>query len=374
MVSSARRRLFTALMGLPIGCNIYLALPWLHPTGEDCAAFLMSARALRLGLNPYELHPALGSRVVISPNLNPPFSLLLFAPFAPLDDRAAYAVLVAASVLAYGVVLAVLKPPSIPRGLWACALAGLALTTATGQIYLLLCLPVAATWLLMERRRYVLAGICLGLLVAVKPPFALWPAALLLAGYALPALAAAGCVAVLWAVPLIVFGPAVYSQWFRAMAVFTPATAIVPGNPSFVGLAGRLGMPSVGLPLACVSLAVLLLWAWKVKPPVEDVSLSALAVGILASPVSWLGYTLWLVPGLLRREWSRPMAIGAWVLCVPLLIPVLLFSPHPTLANAVSAIYTLALLLIGLGPAATPSSVPVIASHTTAAQPGHSSF
>ena len=75
-----------------------------------------------------------------------------------------------------------------------------------------------SAWILLERKKEIWAGILIGLVVAMKPNFAVWPALLLLSGTYRPALASIATVAVVSAIPLAVFGPEIYRQWLDLLA------------------------------------------------------------------------------------------------------------------------------------------------------------
>ena len=64
-----------------------------------------------------------------------------------------------------------------------CSMAGVWHTLGYLQLYAPLILAVAAAWLLMRRGNLLLAGIAIGLMVAIKPNFALWPVLMLAAGH-----------------------------------------------------------------------------------------------------------------------------------------------------------------------------------------------
>ena len=73
---------------------------------------------------------------------------------------------------------------------WASALAGFWDTLFLGQIYLPLVLAGVAAWLLLERGAGLWAGLLIGIVVAMKPNFLVWPVLLLLSGHYRSAVAA----------------------------------------------------------------------------------------------------------------------------------------------------------------------------------------
>ncbi len=293
---------------------------------RDLGSFIASGRAAAQGENPYGVYPLtfvvsvpeLGMRVH-SPNLNPPISVLIFEPLAELDPVTVARTWYALSLFLYivALVLLVRANPAHSRWLrivWAMGLAGLWHTLEARQIYMPLLLLCVVAWLLLRQRRYGLAGILLGVLVALKPNFAVWPGLLLLAGYwrvAIPALAAAAAISVL---PALVYGPRIYFDWLAASRAFT---GMLLPNASLASIATRLGVPWLGTLSAVALLLALAMWAWKRRPEVAAVSGLALVGALLASPLTWTGYTLFLLPALFERSWSWPEKVAAAMLAFP---------------------------------------------------------
>jgi hypothetical protein len=194
----------------------------------DFGSFVASARAAREGLNPYGVYP-LTMHVVLpgfdayNPNLNPPISALLFRAFDVADPQASLRVWWAISVACYVLTVLLLVARYGARravliGLPALALAGFSDTLFLGQIYLPLVLAAVGAWLLLERGQGAFAGLLIGLVVAMKPNFLVWPVLLLLSRHYRPAFVALGVAALVSAVPLLAMGPEVYRQWVELLA------------------------------------------------------------------------------------------------------------------------------------------------------------
>ncbi|MCJ8518798.1 hypothetical protein ABID21_001687 [Pseudorhizobium tarimense] len=327
----------------------------------DFGAFIASGRAAASGLDPYGIYPPLTPHVVFpgfeawNPNLNPPISAILFQLFDIADHATSLRVWWAISLVCYlGAVLLLLRRYSdgleaVLLGVWAFALAGFWDTLYLGQIYTPLVLATVAAWLLLDRGRYVQAGILIGLLVSMKPNFLVWPVLLFLAGHWRPVVAAAVTAAVVAAVPLAVFGPQIYLDWL-ALVASDGERAIFLTNASFAGLASRAGLPLLGTVLGAVLLLALAAWSFWRRPQPMDVSSFALLAALLASPLGWIHYTLFLLP-VLFHHWRRPWT---WPVAVALTIPVPLVLADfgkPALTQLTSgSIYgwSLVLLLVGL--------------------------
>src|SRR3712207_4678956 len=182
----------------------------------DFGSFVASGRAASEGLNPYGIYP-LTLRVELpgfescNPNLNPPISALLFQLFDVAEPHEVFRVWRWISVAFYAATVLLLVR-RFGRGLdapvmalCAFALAGFWDTLFLGQIYLPLVFAAVVAWLLLERGAGLWAGILIGIVVAMKPNFLVWPALLFLAGYRLPALAAVVTAAIVSAIPLVVY-------------------------------------------------------------------------------------------------------------------------------------------------------------------------
>ncbi len=295
----------------------------------DFGAFVASARAAAAGLDPYGVYPPLTPHVVFpgfeawNPNLNPPVSALLFQAFDIGEPGSAFWVWFWISAGCYVATVALLLW-RYARGLravllaaWMLGLAGFWDTLYLGQIYTPLLLLAVGAWLLLEKGQDVAAGILIGLVVAMKPNFLVWPVLLFLAGRHRPPVAAGATAAVVSLVPLAVFGPEVYRQWLTLVAN-DGERAFFLTNASLSGFTARAGLDEAGLVLSVALLLALAAWAFRTRPGVMKASSVALVASVLASPLGWVHYTLFLLPVLLHH-WSRPMT---WAAAALLVIPV----------------------------------------------------
>jgi hypothetical protein len=293
----------------------------------DFGSFVASGRAASEGLNPYGVYP-LTLRVELpgfeswNPNLNPPISALLFQAFDVADPYVTYQIWRWISVAVYAAAILLLvsrvgnRVEALVVAMWAFALAGFWDTLFLGQIYLPLVLAGVAAWLLLERGAGLWAGLLIGIVVAMKPNFLVWPVLLLLSGQHRSALAAFVTAGAISLIPLVIYGPDVYRQWFELVAA-DGDRALFLTNGSFAGLAARAGLPSFGLVLGFILLLALAAWAWWRRPDVLAVSAMALLASILASPLGWIHYTLFLLP-VIVMHWNRlAMRIVALLLIIP---------------------------------------------------------
>lgn len=326
-----RRQLLPAvvLVGL-VAWGLDAALP----TGElrDYGSFVASGRAAARGQNPYGIHPltyhvVLPAFEVWNPNLNPPVSVPVFTLFDRVDPQQGFRRWWIVSLLSYAAaVLLLTRRYGAGRSwllpLWAMALAGVWDTLALGQIYLPLVLAATGSWLLLERGRALAAGLLLGVVVAVKPNFAVWPLLLLVAGHWRPALAAAAAAAAISTVPLLIHGTAIYRQWIELVLSDSGRAAFLT-NASLPGLAQRVGSSgSTALLLSAAVLVALAAWAMRRRPSPLWASAFGIVGGIVASPIAWVHYTLFLLPVFFWLHMSGPLLVSAALLVVP--VPLML--------------------------------------------------
>lgn len=332
------------------------------PTGAlmDFGSFIASGQAAGQGLDPYGLYPltfhvVLPGFEVWNPNLNPPTTLPLFQALAQLPPEDGFRLWWALSAASYAAALWLLarrhgRPLLL---LWAGALAGLWDTLVLGQIYLPLVLAAVAAWLALERGQGVWAGVLIGVVVAAKPNFAVWPALLLLAGHWRPVAAAGLTALALAAVPALPYGPAVWGQWLHLVLTDANRAAFLT-NASLSGLAQRLGLPAVGT-IASVALLAALGWgAWRRKPEPLDVSALALVGAVLASPIAWVHYTLFLLPLFFTRPLTPPLLVAATLLAVPVPVVLRLLEAPAWAQASAGSLYGWAVLLCLMGVLARP--------------------
>ncbi|MBX4891771.1 glycosyltransferase family 87 protein [Rhizobium bangladeshense] len=326
----------------------------------DFGAFVASGRAAAAGLDPYGIYPPFTPHVVFpgfeswNPNLNPPISALLFQTFDIFEPVQSLRIWWMISIASYvAALLLLLRRYSggleLPLlAIWAFALAGFWDTLYLGQIYMPFVLLAVAGWLRLEKGDGIVAGIMIGLLISMKPNFAVWPVLLFLAGHSLPGLVSVATAAVIATIPLVVFGPQIYVDWLRLVAT-DGERAVFLTNASFAGLAARAGVPAAGTVIAALLLLGLAGWAFFRHPPVIVVSGFALLASLLASPLGWIHYTLFLLPVLLHH-WQRPWAwLAAAALVIP--VPVILGYFGAPRLNQLTAgsIYAWALVLMLIG-------------------------
>lgn len=285
-------------------------------------SFWESGKAAGLGRNPYLLYPRVWVPDNAAPpipevNLNPPSVLPLFQIFALFDPMQGRLVWlgISAGLYALGVwsIYCVGKPNSIQiLWLFLCPLAFSNL--ALGQIYTLLMLLGIASWYCLRENRSILASIFIGVIVAIKPNFAVWGFLAFASRHYREAVVAGIVAFALSALPAILYGPDVFSQWMAAAEL--DRHNLFPHDVSLHGFFYRLGFPDAAYaPIAALCLSILY-WAYRTKPSLYDITPVAIVVGMLCSPIAWIDYIFIIAPFIVDRQWGRPMLAGALLVCL----------------------------------------------------------
>jgi hypothetical protein len=295
----------------------------------DFGSFYASGQAAERGLDPYDVYPltldaGLGREGGAAVNLNAPISLPLFQALTLLDPVSARRGWFVVTLVAFGATLVLLMwaYPSFRGPLvvaWGLLLTGFVETLLLGQVYALLALVSTAAWLLLRRQRWVAAGGLIGFVVAFKPNFLVWPVLLFVAGHRRAGVAAVVAAVAFALVPVLVYGPVVYAQWLAALRLEAANAAVA--NASLLGWLTREGAPTVaGIVAGGALLVGLAVWAWRCRPSVTATSGAALAGLLLASPLAWVGYTLFLLPIVARSRLTPLLVIACGLLCIPRLV------------------------------------------------------
>ena len=315
-------------VAFPPGLVALLPSPDMHELHPDFDTFRASAVALVQGGDIYDTPAKLR-------NLNPPLLSVLLTPFALLDALTAYRLFTLLTpALVVGAVLVVARELRLSALVTAAvvlvvlASSPLHGTLLLGQIYGLLLVGLVAGWVAERRGHPVLAAVCFGVTVALKPSLA----PLLLLAPAMrrwrPAVAGFGAAAGATLLGVLVAGPASGLQWLRiGLTEPVPDTA---DNASLPGLAVRLGLPSaVGTLLGLAVLVGTLILLGRRRAEVDPAGTApwaVLAAGLLMSPIAWHNYLMLLWPGvllLLARDARTPYRPGrAAVLLAVAVIPV----------------------------------------------------
>jgi hypothetical protein len=270
-------------------------------------------------LNPYAVYPLTWITSpqphwgrVLDRNLNPPTWLPLFALIAHFDPNRAVrgwtlfsaALYIGSAALLVREYQSHLQHRQILWFLWAWPVFN---SLFLGQNYAIITALGVGAWVLLERNRPVAAGICLGLLIAAKPNFGVWAIFLVLSGRRYAAVVAVVVAAACGVIPVVLYGPEVYSQWLQAVAM--DPHWMFTFEVSLMGFATRLGHRIIGEGAALCVLVISSVFVFWKRPSLRNTSGIALSVAILASPLSWIHYLMIIAGPLLRHRWGWLMSL-----------------------------------------------------------------
>lgn len=339
---------FQAVIGLHFNADHELA---------DYGSLYASASLANLHANPYRDHPlvfhlrdinrhgsdtTLQGTSVNAINLNPPILLYPFRPLARLNPDTSFNVwkYISLGLFAVSVLLVLQMYPAEKlriRILWILSLGAVWYTFRLGQIYMILLLFTVLAWRALRKQNWLAAGISIGVVCAIKPNFLIWPGLLIVGKSKKTGFTAFATTAVLSAIPLGLEGPLIYRRWLAACRGFNGYE--LPGNSSLLALFSRAGFPGVGFAATILLLAAVTIWVFLTKPePLFNSEIGILAA-LFAGPISWLGYSILLLPALYGKSMDRLTRIGCVLLCIPIwvaipwatttrLMYILFWAPH----------------------------------------------
>jgi len=287
-----------------------------------------SGRAAINDLNPYAAYPETlrsdysrfgGPKSLPDLNLNPPCILPYIQVLSHLSIERFTIVWMLTTALFFsaGVALLIRNLPEIQgrQVFWLLLSVPAIGTLMNGQIYGLLFLLSTLAWLFNLRRKDTASAIAIALLVAIRPAMVLWPVMLYLAGHRRLALRSFGAIPIIYAVPLLIYGPSIYREWLSAVA--QEQHWVDPKNIALIPLFSRFGFRLVGIFASVVTGALLAWWAHKKKPDFTSASGIGICAGILCPPLGWFDYTLFLAPLFVTRPWRLLPTIAAGLLMLP---------------------------------------------------------
>jgi hypothetical protein len=278
----------------------------------DFAVFMMSARWLRQGLDPYHELLALHA-----PNANPPAFLMAILPLTLLSDGIAFALWTAAAILgllfSLDITARALKLKVEHLFLVAAGLQGVSASLRFGQVTLLLLPIMTLAWLADREGRKDAAGGWLGALIYVKPFVGVYALYMLWRREWRTLRTIIAVYAVLTMIGLLA-GLRVTLSWIETLRAIGEKTSHVV-NASWPALVARVFKvdlsqpdpaysplvvaPAVAAVLSlggAVTIALVSAWAiQRVKN--HDVQWAILAVSmLLMSPLGWMYYIPLLIP------------------------------------------------------------------------------
>lgn len=306
-------------------------------------SFWASGWAAAHHMNPYASYPLTWrfhaplkhSIAMVDLNLSPP-ALLPFFQFLSLFDPASAMnlwTLSSISVMLCCVILMTVRPNACVQKrqlIWLLLCPSTLHTISFGQDYIFVMALVVIAFLLMEQKSEVAAGIFIGILVAAKPNYILWPLFLFIRGQKRTAIIAFSCSLCLYIFPVLLYGPGIYTEWLHAVA--NDRHWIFPTEISIIGLATRLNHRVIGELASVAMLVFSFIFVWRKRPSMAVVSGIALCVGTLAAPLAWVYYSLFLAPVLLSTPWKKSLTWAIVPLMIPIAVPTRLMHLSPAMA------------------------------------------
>jgi hypothetical protein len=327
-----------------------------RPTGQFrvFGSFWSSGWNLSHAQNPYasgpltwHIKPYLHRDVeVVDFNGYPPELLPFFSLLSKFNPESALRVWMYLSALAL-LLCAVLLRGRWYQIVWFALCAPVIDTLLTMQIYPFLALLFVFAWLLLKHGRQIAAGVLIGFLIALKPNFGLWPVFLFFTAYRKASVSAFISCAFFSIAPIFFYGPRVYAEWIASMSSLSGNHYIFPTNVSVVALAHSIGHPHIGQIAALCLIGVSLYLILRKRADLVTASGLALTLGILASPIGWIHYVLFLLPVLFAAPWRKKLTCAMLFLLIPATIAcgvVMNHSPAATLVMRCAYMLPIALL------------------------------
>jgi alpha-1,2-mannosyltransferase len=317
----------------------------------DFDTFWRSAVALWEGSNVYDT----GARLT---NLNPPLWILLISPLGLLEPLVAYRVFVLITLVITVGYLAWMADELRLRSWWAAVGAVMLVlsspllgTLALGQLYPVLALGLVAAWVADRRRKSLVSGCALGLVVALKPslaPVLLWPLVRRRWG-AFGAALVSGATATLVAAAVV--GPGATLNWLRLLSDRSPSPYW--DNASLPGAAARLFtenefaqhvaiLPWTILIAYALGIGAIAITAVRIGRGSQVGLWALVAASLLASPIAWHNYLVLLGPGilvLLARGRTAPAFVLLALQSIPAQWPLLWNERGTVVASLALTLY-----------------------------------
>lgn len=322
---------FNILIDITLLIIIGFNLLWVFRNNglRDFGSFIAAGQAANSGENPYQVDNPYTFIVTFEPlnlkvpsyNLNPPISVVLFQYLAKLDPLISYRLWQGFSILCYFLLVLIYwihtqKNLSFQKILWSFSLAGLWHTIELGQIYLPFALLFGIALILLKNKKFNwIAGILLGICIAIKPNFILLIVFFILLKKYQTSIFALVSAAMISIIPIMIYGIDIYRQWRVAITAYNGYA--IPGNNSILGLLIKFGIenstPIISLLLVIVGLSLV----WKNQYDIFTTGTISLMTALLISPVAWPGYTTFLLPYFLKYKWNILSLISAGILIIP---------------------------------------------------------
>ena len=334
---------------------------------NDFGKFYYGAQAWRDGASLYgptlaTLIPLDGGRAEHFWNLNPPHFHALLWPLLALPVDVAYTVWASVNVVAaLAAIVAIANAAGRRLGgiawltivVFAAASAPALAWAATGQFTGLLMWGTTIAWLAIRDRKWIRAGVAIGLLCSIKlflAPLALY---LVVKRQWRATFIAAISGAVPFLLGLMVFGVEPHEEWLRALSDVYWMGAVM--NASVPALLGRTWSQDIfvtaswvdlaGAVVAVVLIGFAVVYAWRRDDP-DGAVLMLLVTSLLASPLGWIYYVPILAGPLTVLLMAGQLSRWTYASLAALMVPFPALYPYPSRLYAFTAgsLYTWSLI------------------------------
>lgn len=303
---------------------------------------------MRVGHNPYAAGPHTWvytlprtHESVTDLNLNPPWTLVVFAPLSRLPIESAFRLWITVNSLFFivGWLLLLRQPLTIWQAAWL-TISPLALhALLLDQLYGLLFLVAAVACVSLVRGDRTSCYMLSGVMIAAKPFLLLWPGYLALTRRYREAWTALGSAAVVFLSAWPIYGWGLYSQWRLALA--QDIHWRMEFNISVVSILSRMGYPRLGILLALLLVVATATAAILRRLNETALAILAASVGMIMQPIGWAHYALFLAPWFVAQRWNRVSYAAAILLtlCVPISFVVGWLGPVTALGGTLLVIW-----------------------------------
>jgi hypothetical protein len=329
------------------------AVPELH--GNDFGIFYRSVASATPYL-PHHDNPAMESGALLT-NLNPPHFHLVILPFTRLPFVVACIIWWTMNgLLLWAALTRWLRDQgqrwSASNVVWALLWAPIVTMGFTGQVTVVVGVPLWFGLRALMSGYHRSGGFLFGLALSVKP--ILWPLGLWLvvrrAWGAVMGMFAGGAIAVI--AGMAVYGPDAYRDWVVALGGIAWGAQVM--NASLAAIAIRLPVSSPETLWLSVGAFLAVFTVWRTQDrTLREAWPAIVAASLLASPLGWVYYGAWLLPGTTLADWTRWPGL-AW--CAPLIAVAGLGNLGAPLWATAGSCYGLALMAIWWCAVATDSN------------------
>ncbi|MBN2329088.1 MAG: DUF2029 domain-containing protein [Candidatus Omnitrophica bacterium] len=290
----------------------------------DFGTFYLSGYFLSVVENPYQHSNPLSAKMQIGAyNLNPPIFLFFSEFLYQFELVPIYVCWQIFSFLCFSLSIFILLKffawndiNKFILVMWSFAFAGFYQVLYNGQMQaFLLLLYCLFLWSLVKTKKTIIPSLLLGFLVAVKPFFGLILVFLFAGGYRRIAVQSLIAFSFFCLLPLLRYDFNVYQQWRASIGESFVYDDL--SNNSLLAFFTRLHLLWLGKIMAGFIVLSAILAFYRGKFNAVKLCNISFVIILLASPISWTTYTLFLLPIFYLERWTIYHYIASLVFLVP---------------------------------------------------------